>query len=313
VNSTQFVTNIQPFLYSLLILSILLLYQWRTRRVRQALFDSVTLTTLAAFPSAVLGHSRDILVFLPPGYTAARPQRYPVLYLHDGQDVAALQLRETMARLIQRGKITPLIVVAIPTDKARLQEYGTAVAANAQGYGTEAAAYSQFVTNELMPAIKARFRTTSDPAQTGILGASLGGLSAFDMAWHHPHLFGLVGVFSGSFWWRAGKAETAVTPDRRIMHELVRRTAAHPGLRVWLQAATLDETADRDNNGVIDAIQDTRELMAEMARLGYQEGQDMIYIEVVGGRHDQATWARLLPQFLIWAYPPAEIEYRDRV
>jgi enterochelin esterase-like enzyme len=289
-----------------LTLTILLLFHWRGRRARAAALARVTVVTLPAWPSTALGRSREILVFLPPGYDPARPQPYPTLYLNDGQDMAALQLRETMARLIERGKIAPFIAIAMPTDAARLQEYGTAVAANAQGYGRQAAAYSQFVTAELIPAVQAQFHVSGDPGQTAVWGASLGGLSAFDIGWYHPHLIGMVGVFSGSFWWRAGEAETAVTPNRRIAHEVVRRTAVKPPLRFWLQAATLDETADRDNNGVIDAIQDSRELMAEMARLGFQEGADMVYLEVVGGRHDYETWSRLLPDFLIWAFPPSQ-------
>jgi enterochelin esterase-like enzyme len=297
-------------LYIITALFILLLFQWRARRARAELIQSVALTTLVDFPSA-LTRKREIQIFLPPGYDQETEERYPVLYLNDGQDAAALGLRETMAQLIQRGKIRPFIAVAIPTDEARLQEYGTAVAANAQGYGSQAAAYSQFIIEELRPAINEQFRTMTSPAQTAILGASLGGLSAFDIGWYHPQWIGIIGVMSGSFWWRAGGKEAAkaaakaaaTAPNRRIAHEGVRQTAVQPNLRVWLQAATLDETADRDNNGVIDAIQDTRELMAEMSRLGFREGADMVYVEVVGGRHDYDTWSRLLPDFLQWAFP----------
>ena len=68
-------------------------------------------------------------------------------------------------------------------------------------------------------------------------------------------------------------------------------------------AGTLDETDDRDGNGVIDAIQDTTELMDELAAKGYQREIDMVYVQVDGGRHNQSTWAIVLPDFLRWAFP----------
>ncbi len=84
------------------------------------------------------------------------------------------------------------------------------------------------------------------------------------------------------------------------MHRRVRETKGRPPLRLWFQAGTGDERADRDDNGVIDAIQDTRELMRELTAKGFVGGSDMTYVEVPGGGHNEATWARALPDFLGW-------------
>ncbi len=282
---------------SLLLISATAWGRWR----RQKLIATVQVVTLPGFPSTHLQNQRDVLLFLPPGY-ATSSCRYPVLYLNDGQDVGQLRLRETLAQLITRGKMAPIIVVAIPTHDARLHEYGTAVAPNAQGLGSQAAQYSQFVTTELMPHINREFRTKTGTGETAVLGASLGGLSAFDLAWNHPHLFGTVGVFSGSFWWRAGDEEQQVSAGRRIAHEMARQGVYRAHQRFWFQAATQDETADRDQNGVIDAIQDTLELIAELEKLGYRRGENVIYVEILGGRHNYDTWAEVLPKFLTWAF-----------
>ena len=134
------------------------------------------------------------------------------------------------------------------------------------------------------------------------MGISLGGLTAFDIVWNHPHLFGTVGVFSGSFQWRAGADDPYITPHHLIAHEMVRNSTYRPGFRAWFEAATRDETSDRDNNGVIDAIQDTLELIDELEALGYELGKDVVYMQVEGGLHDYHTWAQVLPQFLLWAY-----------
>lgn len=293
---------------AVLIMLLWVVYLWQRYR-RASLIGRVAVVTLPGFASRHLGNAREIQVFLPPGYERGGPgerEAYPVLYLNDGQDVVALGLRETVARLCQQGRIRPLLVVAIPTNEARLQDYGTAVTVNAQGLGSRAGLYAQFVLTELMPQINRQFRTCTEAAETAVWGASLGGLSAFDMAWNHPEVFGVVGVFSGSFWWRAGAEEGDIPPGRLIAHEMVRNGRYHSAQRFWFEAATQDETDDRDQNGVIDAIQDTQELIDELVALGHRRDRDVVYWEVAGGRHNYDTWSAVLPEFLRWAFPPAE-------
>ncbi|MBP6469005.1 MAG: esterase family protein [Chloroflexi bacterium] len=289
-------------LVTILLAGLLAGFGWWVQRREARLLATVEVVEVADFASRYLGNERPLHIFLPPHYRETQT-RYPVLYLNDGQDVGQLRLRETLARLMANGRLHPLIVVAIPTNADRLQEYGTAVVANAQGLGGKAAQYNRFVVEEVRPWVNREFRTETDAAKTAVLGASLGGLAAFDLAWNHPDVFGAVGVFSGSFWWRAGDEETAVPPGRRITHSMVRQSAHHPGFRAWFQAGTRDERDDRDNNGVIDAIQDTLELMDELRTLGYENGRDLVYVEVANGRHDYATWSQVLPDFLIWAFP----------
>ncbi len=279
----------------------ILLTLYAARRRRAALLATVQVVTLPEFASQQLGNRRSITVFLPPGYETSS-RHYPVLYVNDGQDQPALQIRETLAKLVARQKIPPIIIVAVPANEERLQEYGTAVCPNAQNLGTKADEYGRFLTTELMPAINQQFRTSQNPADTGIFGVSLGGLSAFDIAWNHPDQFGVAGVMSGSFWWRAGEEETAVPPNQLIAHAVVQQTAVKPNLRLWFEAATQDEANDRDNNGVIDAIQDTLELIEELEKIGFRRGADVMYVEVPGGRHNYETWSQMFPHFLRWAF-----------
>ncbi len=245
---------------------------------------------------------RLIDVLLPPGYYAAAPTRYPVLYLNDGQDLKRLRLKATLEALIGAGEIPPILAVAVHATRDRLREYGTAGMPNARGLGDRADEYARFLTREVMPHVHRSYRVLRGPAHTAIAGSSLGGLSAFDIAWKHPHLFGNVGVFSGSFWWRTAEGGPRQKQDSRIAHRMVRRSPKRPGLRLWFQAGTLDESEDRDQNGVIDAIQDTTELMDELRRKGYREGEDMMYVQVEGGGHDQETWGAAMPEFLRWAF-----------
>lgn len=325
--------------------ALLLLFLFQARRRQRALLATIEVAVLPSLVSTHLNNERDIFVFLPPEYHQTQ-RRYPVLYINDGQDRGILCLHETMAWMLAKGTVWPFIAVAIPTNDNRLQEYGTAVTPNAQGLGRLAAAYACFVVEELLPLINDRFRTLETAEHTAVLGASLGGLSAFDIAWNHRERFGIVGVFSGSFWWRApdkndyglqtsdwglpiadcGSGDKAVVdsaihnsvvlnvqsamdcprPGRLIAQEMVRCGDYLPGFRAWFQTGTRDEVSDRDDNGVIDAIQDTLELIEALEEKGYRRGRDLAYVEVLGGRHDYETWSKVLPDFLQWAFGRAK-------
>ncbi len=256
--------------------------------------------------SPLLHYARDIDVLLPPAYYHDKHQHYPVLYLNDGQDLDALHLPTTLAHMYSHGHLKPMILVAIHATRDRVHEYGIEGLTNALGYGLRTSEYSAFLRYELMHEIERRYRVKHGPKHTAIAGFSLGGLSAFDTAWAHPDLFGAVGVFSGSFWWRSDDSSTRAKVVSRIMHRRVRTSHFLPHIRMWFQAGTLDELADRDNDGIIDAIQDTTELIDTLAARGYQRGIDMTYVEVVGGKHDQVTWGKVMPEFLVWwQHPPA--------
>jgi enterochelin esterase family protein len=266
----------------------------------------VTIDTLSNFASTALSNTRTIRVLLPPGYARSGDRHYRVLYLNDGQDLESLRLKPALEQLYAERRIAPPIVVAVHTTADRLNEYGVAGIPDYKGRGARADAYTRFLLEEVVPAINRRYRTLTGPHNTAIAGSSLGGLSAFDIAWRHADVFGTVGVFSGSFWWRTDNSTAAAQQSSRIMPRVVRETAGHPRLHMWFEAGTLDETEDRDDNGVIDAIQDTTDLMDELARKGYVRGQDMLYVEIEGGRHNQQTWAQAMPDLLKWAFPNGE-------
>lgn len=239
-------------------------------------------------------------VVLPPGYDPAAPTRYPVLYLNDGQDLRRLRLPATLRLLYRQRQLGPFVLVAIHAHQ-RIQEYGTAAQPDYLGRGSRAGQYTDFVRHELLTHVRQHYHVTSDPNQTVVAGFSLGGLTAFDFVWHHPDVATRAGAFSGSFWWRRRAIEDGYTDADRIMHRLVRARAAHPDHRFWLQTGTLDETNDRNHNGIIDSIEDTLDLMAVLVRQGLPDAR-IRYVEAVGGRHNQNTWGHLMPDFLHWAF-----------
>jgi enterochelin esterase-like enzyme len=204
--------------------------------------------------------------------------------------------------------ITPFILVAIHCGE-RIQEYGIASRPDYKQRGAKAGFYTKFVLEELMPYIQHNYRILTGPQNTVFCGFSLSGLSAFDIVWHHPERFGKAGVFSGSFWWRQKAYENHYDDHTdRIMHQLVRNTPIPVGAGLasaptfWLQTGSEDEKDDRNGNGVIDSIEDTLDLIAELERKGYRWGREIRYVEVKGGHHDQTTWSAIMPEFLKWAF-----------
>ena len=124
-----------------------------------------------------------------------------------------------------------------------------------------------------------------------------------DISWKHPEIFNRVGVCSASFWWRLKDLNDGYVEETdRIMHKLVREGSYKQGLKFFFSTGTQDETMDRNNNGIIDSIDDTLGLIAELEAKGYKNGADIQYLELQDGRHDVPTWARAMPAFLKWGW-----------
>ncbi len=253
------------------------------------------------FPSAHLHREVRVDVFLPPQYFDRNDNRYPVLFFNDGQDMGIAGMADTLERLYASQRLPRLVVVAIHAGD-RIHEYGTADRPDYKNRGNKAAAYTSFLLEELIPALRKRYRLSDARKDVAFAGFSLGGLSAFDIAWNHPQHFSKIGVFSGALWWRHHEF-THDNPDaHRIIHEVVRESPKRDNMRFWFQCGTNDETDDRNGNGIIDAIDDTLDLIKELEQKGYRNGSDITYIEVQGGEHNHHTWAKVLPDFLIWAF-----------
>jgi enterochelin esterase-like enzyme len=255
--------------------------------------------------SAALGRDMTIDVYLPPDYSRAKEKKYPVVIFNDGQDLPHMNMQKLLASLYKKRQIPYVIAVGVHAGD-RMQEYGTALMPDYKGRGARAELYRQFVLNELFPWLHKRFRVDETPNQHVIAGFSLGGLSAFDIAYGAPQIFGAVGVFSGSFWWRRFPSPPD-DPDRgRIMHDLVSNGPEwRHNQRYWMQVGMLDETDDRNNNGVIDSVDDTRDMIAVLKSKEVHE-RAIRYVEMPYGRHDKETWAEIMPDFLIWAFTSQE-------
>src|SRR5665647_1555884 len=226
---------------------------------------------------------------------------FNLLLLNDGQDIEQLRVKEIVDSLYNKKLLQPLVVVAVKAVD-RMQEYGVAGYPDYNNNGTAAEKYTAFVDDELIPFIKKRSGVRKFNSIT-IAGSSMGGLSAFDIAWDHADKINKVGVFSGSFWYRdKDAADSTYSDDKdRIIINKIRSSRKKPHLKYWFYAGRNEETADRDKDGIIDVIDDTKDLIELIKKKNVCPPEDIIYTEVKDGKHDYNSWSRVFPQFLIWA------------
>ncbi len=255
-------------------------------------------TEAVTLHSANLRRNVTVSLILPAGY-GDRTRQFPLVIFQDGQDFPALHLSGIVAGLVSEGAVPPVIIAGIHANEKRIYEYGVAAQADYKGRGNRAGAHTRFITEELLPYLEANYPLQNAPHT--IAGFSLGGLTALDIAWNHPGLFSRAGVFSGSLWWRQKAFGAEYHDSDRIMHSQIAAAFHKPGLKFWFQTGDLDETCDRNNDGVIDSISDTLDCIAELERKGYRWGDDVYYLEIKGGEHNPRTWQKAMPAFLKWA------------
>jgi predicted alpha/beta superfamily hydrolase len=163
------------------------------------------LVSLGKLPSSLLPEPRDVWVILPRSYPSDSTARYPVLYVHDGQDSfdatrsttgAEWRLDETADSLTLAGIIPGIIIVAVAATQYRTHEYADT---------TLGEAYAEFLVEELKPLVDGRFRTMTGREHTATIGRSLGGLISLLAAWWHPFTFGQAACLSPFLLWGDGK------------------------------------------------------------------------------------------------------------
>jgi predicted alpha/beta superfamily hydrolase len=223
-----------------------------------------SITDPVEVPSNAEGTSHRIAVYLPPSYPENTLKRYPVLYMHDGQNLffpeeafagTTWQVKDTVEMLDRVNAIEEVIVVGVwPAE--RIREY------TRPGY----VAYGTFLAMQLKPMVDERYRTMPKPADTGVMGSSLGGVVSLYLAWEFPEVFGKAACMSSTFDWEDNLRE-------RIEREPKR------DVRLYL-----------DSGGVGDNFEVTRAFAELLQRRGYTFGRDLLYLVFPAMEHTERDW-----------------------
>jgi predicted alpha/beta superfamily hydrolase len=238
--------------------------------------------------SPQLGNTRSLLVYLPPSYRKGT-QRYPVLYLHDGQNVfnelTAFVKREWRAdeaaeALAARGH--EVILVAIENSGGtRASEY-LPFKTRANNHEARAEAHAAFVVKTVKPLIDQRYRTRSGAAHTGIAGSSFGGIIGLYTALSYPEVFGFVGAFSPSLW----------VGDGGMFH-WVGEHRAPKSMRLWLDMGDHEGEMPGERRYAMELTEQMGDVLREQgAQVRVQFGKD--------AWHNEDAWAQRFPTALEW-------------
>ena len=224
-----------------------------------------------------------------------------LILMNDGQDVEQIDVLNTLNELIQLYVLKPILLVAICTNEDRIKDYGTAYSADFAGRGNRAGLYNKFVMDELIPFIKKETQLNSF-LEKSFIGWSLGALSALDIVWNNAHQFNKVGLFSPSLWWRRKSYLNGYTDENdRLMHLQIKFGEVKPWMQLFIECGALDESSDRNKNGIIDSIDDALDLIKLLKSIGFKNHQ-IHYIELADGKHDLPTWKKVFPIFIKWGY-----------
>jgi iron(III)-enterobactin esterase len=230
------------------------------------------LVWLRGVESPELGDARDVYVRLPRGYdTGDAARRYPVLYVHDGNEsIVRSQLHE-VADVWEQGRAgrgVILAFIALPSQDVRLSQY------TMDEPGAQGDAYSDFVAKTLTARIDGGFRTQATRRGRGVVGASLGGLISYWIGARHAATFEYVAGMSSSFWWR----------DRFMQGAIAQRGCQD--VRYYLDSGASGPSED--------GAAETRQLRDLLAQLGCVYD----HVEQPEATHDWRFWKQRFPGVL---------------
>lgn len=244
-------------------------------------------------PDLISRHLRlphSVAVYLPQGYDSDQTRRYPVLYLHDGNNLfdratafmgQEWRFDETMDRMIADGQIEPFIAVGVYNSADRMKEYTPTVDAEHGGGGADS--YGRFLVEELKPLIDKTYRTLPGREHTGIMGSSLGGLVSLHLTWLYPRVFGLTACVSPSLWW----------DNRSIIERVTVAGAPAKPLRLWLCGGSA-EGDEVPGQGMTTMIRNLRDVHGVFVTQGLKPGRDFVVFEDPGAGHNEGAWSRRL-------------------
>lgn len=258
--------------------------------------SSVFYETIEVKPTT-LKKAVTIHCYLPTGIE--KTEEMALLIINDGQDLPKMKFEEILEQWIAANG-RPILCIGIEAGEERVEKYAMKDQLDYLGRGKLAAAYQDFIEHELYPYIL-RYYNVKQFHSIHLMGFSLGGLSMLDFALNNSLKINSVAVISGSLWWRGrdkSHPQYDETKDRLMHHKISQLKQLPEGLKYFFECGTDDEKEDRNRNGVIDSIDDTVDLMRILSRKGKKEERDYFYLQITGGKHDVATWAKAIPTYL---------------
>ncbi|MBA4047201.1 MAG: hypothetical protein C0476_01525 [Sphingomonas sp.] len=255
-----------------------------------------------------------VTIWLPPGYAKGNT-RWPVIYMHDGQNVffpkrsgynKVWAADKAMLKLIAEGATAGAIIVAIDHQPARARQYFPQKIYEALGADLQAEAdrflmgpiysdsYLRFIVTELKPMIDKKYRTAKDRANTHVAGSSMGGLISLYAIAEYPDVFG--GAACVSTHWPLALPDRVGPHQPRVLAVweafLTNQLGPPNGRRIWFDHG--DQTLDQFYGPY------QTEIDRKLISIGWQPQRDFETRSYVGAAHEENAWAARLPEIFTW-------------
>lgn len=218
-----------------------------------------------------LNYQRDIIVWLPPSYKKNLKKRYPVLYMHDGQNVfdpstsfAGYDWRvdEVADSLMTMKKMEEIIIVGIYNSPDRLPEYSDSPLGNA---------YVNFVINVVKPLVDSTYRTKPDRKHTAVMGSSMGGVASLIFVWKRPDVFSMAGCLSSAWWY----------DNEKTLKEIEHYSGPKKDVRIYLDCGGREK----------DLVNGYHRMVKILKSKGFNKGKDLAYHLEPAAVHNEQAWA----------------------
>ncbi|KWU63913.1 alpha/beta hydrolase [Priestia megaterium] len=260
--------------------------------------------TVNDFYSTYLNNKRNLYIYLPPSYKKEKEKYYPVLYMHDGQNIfhkAAIngqswEIHLEAERLIKEGHIEEIIIVGISNmheERAEEYSYHTLDISELnipQPLATKTPKgefYEQFVVEEVKPYIDSIFRTKKEARHTALMGSSRGGAVTYHMGFRRPDVFGMLGILSPYFCY--------VDPKSLSVFPLVESyTDKKEIYKVWMDVG--------EQEGLLIMVDHVKQVAKKLIAAGYEYGKELVYYQDPDASHTEGDWAKRISSPLIYFF-----------
>ena len=272
-------------------------------------------------PSKFFAENRGLHIYLPPSYAAEPRRRYPVLYLHDGQNVFSSagtniafgwgnwELDQTADELSRAGKMREIIMVAVDSSRDRYQELCGRHHAAGATTNTAFENYTALLISELKPRIDREYRTLPDATNTAVMGSSMGGIGSLILAWEHPDIFSGAASLSGAF----------QVEQTNFLSGLKTYNGPAKPVRIYLDSGVVDFTGGNDGRSLTERVTmelrringgrdlelftDARPLtLPDLEKAGLRRDK---WAEAQTSQHNEFYWRQRAWRALTFLFPPA--------
>ncbi|TQV75041.1 alpha/beta hydrolase [Aliikangiella marina] len=273
------------FLITLLFITAIVVSACSEQKPRKASAADNVFVLDKIFEIPGLNRHRKIRIYLPPNYQASI-QSYPVLYMHDGQNLfddatsyaGEWGIDEALNQLHQSNGLS-LIVVGI--DNGEVKRMNELSPWPNQDYGdAEGEAYMQFIIDVVKPFIDSNYRTLSDAKNTAIMGSSMGGLISHYAAFEYPSIFSKIGIFSPSYWFS----------DSVFVFSDIKKLTAESKLYMLMGGEEGD-----------DMVENFKKMRLQLKSAGLTD-ENLSASVVPAGEHNEAFWRSEFKRAILWLF-----------